>query len=95
VPTLTGADERFRRDWMVEYLQSPHDVRPRLESTMPRLSMSEEDAKLVAAYFVPDENPHATVNLDDADPEAGRALMNAENCGFCHSFGGTDPLTAS
>lgn len=95
VPTLTGADKRFRRDWMVEYLQSPHDVRPRLESTMPRLSMSEEDAKLVAAYFVPDEKPHATVNLDDADPEAGRALMNAENCGFCHSFGGTEPLTAS
>ncbi len=95
VPTLTGADKRFRRDWLVQFLQHPHDLRPRLGATMPRFSMPEKDARAIAAYLVTDKSPYPPGDLTGADAKAGRAIMEAMNCGFCHTFSGVQPLHVS
>lgn len=95
VPTLTGIDQRFERDWLVEFLRAPHDLRPRLEATMPRLSMPEQDARLIAEYFFANAPSRAPIDLSDADLQAGREAMNEQACGLCHRFGGAEPLEAS
>lgn len=94
IPTLTAIDRRFERDWLVEYLQSPHDLRPRMGATMPRFAMPEDDAEAIAEYFIGDGHAHPAPDLDGADLEAGRRLMEKEDCGFCHQFGGVEPLEA-
>lgn len=48
VPSLTGLEHRLRRDWLIEFLQRPHDLRPDLPATMPRLRVSPEEARAIA-----------------------------------------------
>ncbi|WP_168210712.1 c-type cytochrome [Persicimonas caeni] len=96
VPTLTGAGRRFRRDWLVDFLRSPHDLRPRLEATMPRFAMPEKDARAIAEYFVPTSTgAHEAVDLSQADLGAGRAVLESNGCTSCHAFGGVEGLKAS
>lgn len=94
VPTLTGA-ERFERDWLVEFLQDPHSLRPRLGATMPRFAMSAEDAAAIADYLIGAGRRFEAVDLSDADLEAGRDVLGENACGFCHRFTGADPLDPS
>ena len=42
---------RLRPAWVSDYLLHPHDLRPNLAQTMPRLSMSPEQARDIATYL--------------------------------------------
>lgn len=93
VPVLAGTD-RFQRAWLASFLQDTHDLRPNLAPSMPRLSISAEDAAAIAAFLVP--AAEAAMPADDAPGDAarGRAIMEAKSCGTCHRMEGTDALPA-
>lgn len=86
VPSLAGI-ERLRRAWLVEFLQAPHDLRPGLEASMPRLAIGAEDAGAIADHFLPPEVPEAPAVL--GDPERGRVLFRGLDCARCHHFSGS------
>lgn len=88
VPSLTGIAERLRRDWLIEFLQAPHDLRPGLEAEMPRLAISEEDARAIADFFIPALEGETPPEPALGDPERGRALFRAQSCSSCHHFSG-------
>jgi cytochrome c2 len=96
-PSLDAVGSRFRRRWIVDFLQKPHDLRPLLVSTMPRLPIGEADARDIAAYLVPHEDPvkeraEDDALLADADPALGRALLVSKGCGSCHWMTGVAPF---
>ena len=51
VPDLDAAMARLRPDWARRYLANPHDLRPNLPETMPRLGLSAEELDTLASAF--------------------------------------------
>ncbi|MDC0684163.1 c-type cytochrome [Sorangium atrum] len=94
VPSLAAAGDRLRRDWIRGFLLSPHDVRPRLHATMPRLAIGPEQASDIAAYLTRERRERPTAPLEGASAARGRELYEAKGCGTCHAFSGTTGLTA-
>ncbi len=93
VPTLTGAHQRFRRSWVEGYLLKPHDLRPRLAPTMPRLALTPAEARDIAAFLVPDDAAKPTPPAPSADTvHEGRELFEKKGCVACHVITGTAPF---
>ncbi len=91
-PSLTSSQKRFKRGWIRRFLLEPYDLRPHLAATMPRLAITEGEARDIAAYLgAPDEAPDPTA-LAGADAARGRAVMEAKGCPSCHAFTGVAPL---
>ncbi|WP_437576142.1 c-type cytochrome [Sorangium sp. So ce887] len=94
VPSLAAAGDRLRRDWIRGFLLSPHDLRPRLHATMPRLAIGPEQASDIAAYLTRDRRERPREPLGGASAARGRELYEAKGCGTCHAFTGAAGLTA-
>ncbi|WP_437688164.1 c-type cytochrome [Sorangium sp. So ce176] len=94
VPSLAAAGDRLRRDWIRGFLLEPHDVRPRLHATMPRLALGPEQVSDIAAYLTRDRRERPSVSLEGASAARGRALYEAKGCGTCHAFTGVTGVTA-
>lgn len=92
VPTLDHAQSRLRRDWMIKFLQQPHDLRPRLEEMMPRLDVNEDDAQAIAAALMPKQ--YAPETPLPGDLARGESLIQSKGCISCHSFTGAKALRA-
>ncbi len=92
VPSLTAIDARLRRDWLVAFLQTPHDLRPALAASMPRLPIGPEDAEAIAEHFIPRASVAAPTPEPVAlgEPERGRAIFLDRACHDCHRFEGAD-----
>jgi len=91
VPDLSVAGARLREDYLVSFLQDPHDVRPRLEETMPRLPVTEADARLIARWLRRDAPTVRTSPAPDRNnAAAGRALFARYGCATCHELGNVD-----
>jgi mono/diheme cytochrome c family protein len=86
VPSLEASGKRYRRSFVERFIQNPHDLRPNLTATMPRLAMTPEEAKDLAAYLAPDDT--APFTLSGASKEKGRKLVEERACGTCHELGG-------
>jgi len=96
VPSLRGAQKRFRYEWLVRYVTEPHDLRPALSQNMPRLAISRDEARDVAAYLIDGAaamRPPSEA-LEGADAERGRKVMDNLQCGSCHRMSGAAALTA-
>lgn len=91
VPSLFGARERFTREWFVEFVQRPHDLRPRLGATMPRLAISTVDAEALAAALQLEPARDSPLVGDAA---RGRELVDTKGCGACHVMSGLVPPIA-
>jgi mono/diheme cytochrome c family protein len=91
-PSLTSSQKRFRRTWLVGFLLDPKDLRPRLAPTMPQLEMTRDEARDIAAYLAAPDDPAAKPDLNGADLERGRKLMEQNACASCHVFTGVPPL---
>lgn len=91
-PSLT-ASRRLRRSWIERYLLEPHDVRPALAGTMPRLPITAEDARTLADHL--GAQPQDGGTLDPAEAEAGRALYRKLGCSTCHRFQGSGETGAA
>lgn len=96
VPSLTGVAHRLRRGWLEKFLLAPHDLRPRLVPTMPRLRLNPEQARDVAAFLSPRElQPDVDESPPMGDVERGKKLMDEKGCGTCHVFSRGPALSAS
>lgn len=97
VPSLAGAARRLRRGWVEAFLLRPVDLRPRLGPTMPRLELSPEQARDIAAFLVPDapaaEPAAAATGGGPVDPRA-KELFAKATCNTCHAFSGVLPPPA-
>jgi len=94
-PDLTRATRRLSGDYLARFIVDPHDVRPRLEESMPRLPVSPREARDMVAYLgsVTPGGAHrapATAAPDRSRIARGREVFVAE-CASCHSFGNLDP----
>lgn len=87
-PDLSAA-HRFSPAWIVEFLQHPHDLRPHLEATMPRLAIDERDARDLAAFLTRDATELG--EWDEGDAARGLSAVSARACGGCHLAEG-EPL---
>lgn len=100
VPMLIGVG-RFRRAWLTRFLTSPVDLRPRLGPTMPRLPISEKDARDIAAYLIKyDSENESTAKIEKpsyagGSAEKGRALVEAKGCTTCHALDVDPPLAGA
>lgn len=90
VPSLTAIGARFRPEWLERFLREPHDLRPNLIYSMPRLAISPEDARDLAAHLTKDAGTERDTSFESASTESGRRLFEEKSCGHCHSFTGTD-----
>ncbi len=87
-PSLVGLEGHLRSAWIASFLQAPHDVRPGLPATMPRLPLSERDAWDVAAALAgPPEATPPSPAPDMVSVTAGLELLDARGCYGCHAFG--------
>ena len=92
VPSLRAIGDRLRRDFVAGFLLKPHDLRPNLVATMPRLALTEAEAKALAVELIAKENRLAPA---PADAAAGRVLLDTRGCGTCHRFSGVPALKSS
>jgi cytochrome c2 len=95
VPSLVAVGGRFRRAWIQRFLLHPHDLRPALLPSMPRLPLTEQQAVDLATYLSPaDDGPDEDVAtaLKGADAARGRELLDVKGCGLCHRMTGVAPL---
>jgi mono/diheme cytochrome c family protein len=95
VPSLVAVGGRFRRTWIERFLLHPHDLRPALLPSMPRLPLTEQQAADLATYLSPADDGRdedvATV-LKGEDAARGRELLDMKGCGLCHRMTGVAPL---
>ncbi len=92
VPSLTDLGARLRPTWVRDYLLHPHDLRPNLAQTMPRLKLSAEQASDIVTYLMspgPSPSPSpVTVNAEPAQIARGKELLTARGCVGCHQVSG-------
>lgn len=96
VPSLEHLGERLKRSWVEQFLLHPHDLRPGLVASMPRLRMTPWEAHSLATALVPEER--LEVAAIPSSPELvarGQALLGQKGCGTCHRFTQGAPLVAS
>jgi mono/diheme cytochrome c family protein len=89
-PTLRGAIRRFSSEWLESYLVEPHDLRPALPSTMPRLGLGREQARDIVAYLATQE-PQAKSGVArpparEGRVVAGKRLLADKKCASCHAI---------
>lgn len=97
VPSLDAA-YRFRRGWVREFLMKPHDLRPGLTATMPRMPIDAASADRLATWLVPDEaeKPEKKDPRWFAWPSRGRRIMERSGCMTCHTMTGLEtPIAPS
>lgn len=95
-PSLEATGKRFSRKWVENYLLSPTDLRPHLHQYMPRLDISKEQARDIAAYLVPEADaPASTTAIAKADLGKGRRLLETKGCGSCHAMTGVAAVPSS
>ncbi len=92
-PSLTAIADRLRAGWIRSYLLEPHDLRPRLTPTMPRLALDGAQAADIAAYLTRAAKPASAPQPGEAD--RGRELMEQKGCSSCHAFSGVPAFTSS
>jgi cytochrome c2 len=91
VPSLSDLGAHLRPAWVRDYLLHPHDLRPNLAQTMPRLSMSPEQARDIATYLTATKapaEPSATVAAIPANIAHGKELLSLRGCVSCHQVSG-------
>ena len=94
-PDLSYEGSRSKRDWLIQFLQNPPTLRPTLTVRMPRFSMSEQEATILADYLSanlrkPDVNPAAVDERTFTQQMADRGKQLFETkyqCQSCHTIG--------
>lgn len=95
VPSLTATGKRFTRASIESFLLNPHDLRPALLQQMPRLELSRQDAKDIAAFLVPDENSPPPTAKPEGNLARGRKVLDEKGCASCHAMSGVAALSPS
>lgn len=92
VPSLNEMGGRLRPAWVRDYLLHPHDLRPGLAQTMPRLALSSAEATDIATYLTSSgAQPADTalgVRAEPAQIAHGKQLLSERACVGCHQISG-------
>jgi cytochrome c2 len=91
VPSLGELGARLRPSWVMSYLLHPHDLRPGLAQTMPRLRLTPEQARDIAIYLTSSGTPAAPNVAVPAEPvnvAHGKELLSQRGCVGCHQVTG-------
>lgn len=94
-PSLVAIGARLEQRWIVQYLLSPHDLRPKLIPTMPRLAIERAQATDIAAYLSANAPTGPASPVAVGNPERGRELMEQKGCASCHAFSGVPAFATS
>lgn len=87
-PSLANIGGRVRRGFIERFLLDPHDLRPHLDTTMPRLTITAEEARDVATYLTKDAAPAPAISMEGASVERGGQIFEAQACRQCHAYTG-------
>lgn len=104
VPNITRVGARVKAGFIEKFLAAPFDLRPALEESMIRTTMTQAEIRDVVRYFAarggaPDPYPaSAGVAAPGAPPPprneaqvaAGEKLFAAKGCASCHLYGNKD-----
>jgi cytochrome c5 len=93
-PSLEAIGARYRPTWIQSFLLEPHDLRPNLAATMPRLAIAVDQARDLTAYLTQDHEDEPAVDFSTASVDRGRALFGTKQCGGCHAYSGASPAPA-
>lgn len=91
IPSLESAGRRFKSEWLAEYIQNPKDLRPHMNSTMPRLELTPQNAADIASYLTKTDAP-AAPKAKMGDASRGREVLDNKTCGTCHRMSGVAEL---
>jgi mono/diheme cytochrome c family protein len=91
-PDLTGEGSRLHKDWIESFLALPDMIRP-LSQQMPNLSVTTQEAQIVAAYIsrdlrdarIPEQIPGEPIS--ESDVQKGKEIYSAKGCVACHTVG--------
>ncbi len=89
-PSLVNVTRRLETEYLVRYLEDPHDVRHRLDESMPRLPVSEEDARNIVAFLAREAGVYrapASPAPSASRVDRGREVFSLGGCAGCHAFG--------
>jgi mono/diheme cytochrome c family protein len=86
-PSLATVGQTVRASWLAAFLHEPVKVRPHEEEWMPRLAISDGDARDIAAFLTERaEAPREVAR--EGDVERGRVVVTRKGCFMCHAFTG-------
>ena len=85
-PSLAHSRNKFREDWMVEYLINPYAIRSRLGAEMPRMKISREEAVLLASFFAKPEDDEIKKKFPAESRAKGKKLIEEKGCLACHQL---------
>lgn len=93
VPSLAAAMARLDPVWVGGYLADPHDLRPRLDESMPRFDLDADERRALMVAFAAARVPApATPAPTEANLATGEALFTSKGCVACHGYGARHPL---
>ena len=75
-PTLGFVGDKFRPDWLFDFIQKPHTIRPWLAIRMPQFRLTEEEAVSLVKHLTEDmKNPEPLPELKFAVSPAERGTL--------------------
>jgi cytochrome c2 len=86
-PSLTAIGARLRPSWIASFLHEPVKVRPHEEEWMPRLAISENDARDIAEFLTSGASARSETRID-GDVERGKTVVAQKGCFLCHELTG-------
>jgi cytochrome c2 len=86
-PSLASLGQTLRASWVASFLREPVKIRPHEEEWMPRLRISDADARDLAAYLTAGAAPLAETKLG-GDADRGREIVTKKGCFMCHELTG-------
>jgi cytochrome c2 len=89
-PSLAKLGATLRASWIASFLEEPVKVRPHEEEWMPRLAISESDARDIAAFLTAGAEAPREVALG-GDARRGERIVAQKGCLACHAFTGASP----
>jgi len=93
VPSLDAAMARLDPAWVRRWLADPHDLRPNLPETMPRLGLDGAQLDAIAdAFAAARAAVPATPAPDRSRIGRGETVFTTAGCVACHTFGGRHTL---
>jgi len=90
-PMLYRQGEKTRPEWLFEWLNNVHTIRPGLQVRMPQYNFTEAEATAIVKFFA--YNDHQPWPFEDAPPAPGdapvgdNAFFNILQCNSCHPSG--------
>jgi cytochrome c2 len=89
-PSLASIGGRLRRGFIEKFILDPRDMRPHLDTTMPRLDITPEEARDVATYLAASAVAAPPASIEAGNVKKGSELFEAKGCRQCHEYTGAE-----